>query len=351
MKFTKKLDDFLREREQNEEFSGVVRLTQNGRELFAGAYGYASRPWKIPNHLSLRFDTASMTKLFTAVAVLQLIDQGALAFDTPAIPYLGITDTPISDKVLVRHLLTHSSGIADDADEEAGEEYADLWKERPNYSIKETADLLSQFIHKKPNFLPGTGCRYNNVGFILLGLMIEKTTGVSYRAYVRQNIFAQAGMVDSDFLHMAGVYENVAESYTPLEKIEGEAVKWQRPIYMRPPIGSPDGYAYTTVKDMERFWNNVRDGRFFSSELTDAFQKPQIDYVEGNGFVYKYGFAVYFVLKEKEIQFFLGQGEDFGVSAKSVYFPSHDLLLVALANQGYCTWPIVWEVYRTLSTL
>lgn len=70
------LQNILVERAANEQFSGVIRLTRDGNELFAGAYGYANRPWQIRNRLDLRFDTASMTKLFTAVATLQLIDQG-----------------------------------------------------------------------------------------------------------------------------------------------------------------------------------------------------------------------------------------------------------------------------------
>ncbi len=76
----------------------------------------------------MRFDTASITKLFTSVATLQLIDQGLLSFDTSVIDFLGLKDTAISPDVNVFHLLTHTSGIGDDAEEEAGEDYEDLWK-------------------------------------------------------------------------------------------------------------------------------------------------------------------------------------------------------------------------------
>jgi CubicO group peptidase (beta-lactamase class C family) len=88
---------------------------------------------------------------------------------------------------------------ADDADEEAGERYEDLFLERPNYSVIETADYLPQFVGKPPNFAPGEGCRYCNVGYVLLGLLIERATGSSYRSHVAEHVFAPAGMNRSAF--------------------------------------------------------------------------------------------------------------------------------------------------------
>src|SRR5215831_1088630 len=116
------IERYLQQRTKEDAFSGVVLITQGSSQLFAGAYGYASRSWKIPNSLDMRFDSASVTKLFTAVATLQLIDQGLLAFDTPVIDTLGLQGTAISQEVNVYHLLTHTSGIADDAEEEDGED-------------------------------------------------------------------------------------------------------------------------------------------------------------------------------------------------------------------------------------
>jgi CubicO group peptidase (beta-lactamase class C family) len=94
----------------------------------------------VPNNLDTRFDTASVTKLFTAIATLQLIDRELLTFDTPVVERLGLEDTPLSKDVTVFQLLTHTSGIGDDADEEAGERYEDVWKSKANYSVLETRD-------------------------------------------------------------------------------------------------------------------------------------------------------------------------------------------------------------------
>src|SRR5690349_13859741 len=111
------IDNYLQQRAQHDAFSGVALITQGSAQLFAGAYGYASRSWKIPITLATRFDTASVTKLFTAIATLQLIERGLLTFDTPVVDMLGLRKTAIAPTVTVYHLLTHTSGIADDADE------------------------------------------------------------------------------------------------------------------------------------------------------------------------------------------------------------------------------------------
>ena len=188
------VEALLRELEAGGRFSGVVGVTQGNQELLLDAFGYASRAWSIPATVETRFDSASITKLFTAVATLQLVEEDAFALDTSVIGYLGLEDTGISPAVTPYHLLTHTSGIADDADEEAGERYEDIFLERPNYSVGETADYLPQFVGKPPNFAPGEGCRYCNVGYVLLGLMIERATASTYREYVTDHVFARAGM-------------------------------------------------------------------------------------------------------------------------------------------------------------
>ena len=179
-------------------------------------------------------------------------------------------------EVTVRHLLTHTSGIGDDADEEAGESYEAVWRDRPNYSVREAVDFLPGFVHRAPNFAPGQGCRYNNCGYVLLGLMIERATGRSYRDVVREDVFVPAGMADSDFLRMDRVNERMAEGADPIRDEAGAITGWKRNIYSYPPIGSPDGGAHVTAADLDRFMRAVRDGRLLSPELTAAFLAPQV---------------------------------------------------------------------------
>ena len=208
--------------------------------MYSRAFGYAGRAWDIKNTLDIRFDTASMTKLFTTVAILQLIDKKLVSFETRVIEYLGLEGTKISNDVNVFHLLTHTSGIGDDCEEENGEQYEDLWRTKPNYSVRNTEDFLPQFIYKEPNFAPGQGCRYCNCGFVLLGLMIEKATSVSYRDYIREHIFEKTKMSHSGFFDMRQVNRMVAEGSDPIINEDGKIEGWKRNIYSYPPIGSPE---------------------------------------------------------------------------------------------------------------
>src|SRR6187402_1398933 len=145
------LDAFLDEND----FTGVVLVKEGNRTVFESATGLATRRWGIPNTMETRFDTASITKLFTSVAVLQQVGKGNLDLETSIHHYVDLEGTTISPEVTLLHLLTHTSGIADDADEEAGESYEELFIETPNYSIIETKDFLPQFVHKEPLAPPG----------------------------------------------------------------------------------------------------------------------------------------------------------------------------------------------------
>lgn len=346
MNATRVLDQYFQELEQQDQFSGVVLVTQGKSQLYAGAYGYARRAWKIRNTLDMRFDTASITKLFTSVATLQLIDQGLFAFDTGVIDFLGLDDTAISQEVNVRHLLTHTSGIGDDCEEEAGESYEDLWKTKPNYSVTTTADFLPQFIQKPPNFSPGQGCRYCNCSYVLLGLVIEKVTGMTYRDYVRQNVFARAEMMHSDFLHMDRVNENVAEGSDPIRDEEGNVVGWKKNIYSFPPIGSPDSGAYVTAGDLDRFLRAVKAAKLLSPELTDAFLTPQVHYREKDDWTMMYGYGPWFYVdKSRRVICFEKEGINAGVSGLIRHFPDQDINVVILSNMMAGAWEPVWKIH------
>lgn len=343
------LERYFQQRTQQNAFSGVILITQGSSRLFAGTYGYASRSWKVPNTLTMRFDTASVTKLFTAVATLQLIDRGLLSFDTPVIDFLGLQETTIPQAVNIFHLLTHTSGIADDADEESGEEYADIWKTRANYAVIETADFLPQFAYKPPNFLPGQGCRYCNCGYVLLGLLIEQASGLSYRDYVRQHIFTPAEMLHSDFFRMDLTYDDVAEGSDPLFDEHGTLVAWKKNIYSYPPIGSPDGGAYVTASDLDQFLRKVKAGTLLSTQSTVAFFTPQVLHHVQDDWRQMYGFGVEFAVDGTgNVLFAQKEGNNAGVSAVLRYYPDQDINVILLANIQHGAWEPLKAIHRLL---
>lgn len=344
------LQQYFQQLEAEDKFSGVVLITQGDSPLYEGAFGYAHRGWKIKNALDVRFDTASITKLFTAVAVLQLVDAQQLSLDTGVIGCLGLVGTAIAPEVTVRHLLTHTSGIGDDADEEAGESYEAIWRTRPNYTVLETVDMLPQFIHKPSNFAPGAGCRYCNCGYVLLGLLIEKVTGLRYREYVRQNIFAKAGMTGSDFLRMDRVAEKAAEGCDPLRDEAGGITGWKKNIYSYPPIGSPDGGAFVTAGDLDRFLRAIKAQQLLSPALAAAFFTPQIPYrTLESGDAY-FGYGPWFMLDgANQVVFCEKEGVNPGVSGTIRYYPQTDVNVVILSNMEDGAWEPIKRIHKQIA--
>jgi len=337
--FRRKADAYFHARTNDDCFSGVVRVTQGQTERFAAAYGWASRSWHVPTTLSTRFDTASLTKLFTSVLALQLVDSGDFSLQTRILPYLGLKGTSISTDVTLFHVLTHSSGIADDAEEEDGEDYADLWKDTPNYSITATEQFLPQFAYKPAHFPPGESCRYCNCGFILAGLMIEKALAMPFREAVSERILARAGMKDSGFFNMDTVVQDVAEGSDPLHDDDGVIVGWKKNIYSFPPIGSPDSGAYVTAADLDRFLRAVKNGILLSEQTAKQFFTPQIHYKQYDGWAMRYGLGMWFhVTSDGHVVCAQKEGYNAGVSAVMRYFFDEDINVIILSNMADGAW-------------
>jgi CubicO group peptidase (beta-lactamase class C family) len=345
-----RVDQALRDLEARDAYSGVVLITRGGSQLHAGAYGFASRSWGIRNTLETRFDTASVTKLFTAVAILQLVDEGAFALDTKALEYLELTGTAIDPRVTVEHLLTHTSGIGDDCEEEDGELYEDLWQTRSNYTVLETGDFLPQFAHKPANFAPGEGVRYCNCSFILLGLMIERATGLPYRDYVERHVFARAGMPGTSFLRLDRVHENLAEGCDPLPDDASGAARWKRNIYAFPPVGSPDSGAHATARDLVRFHEAVRHEALLRPETTREFLRPRVLYRDRDPYRIHFGFVWAFYLDAAgDVAFYQKEGINAGVSAVLRHYPARDLTVVLLSNLMQGVWGPLDRVHAMLA--
>ena len=341
--------ELLSRAEQDDDFSGAIRLVGGDEVLLDHAYGIASRRWGVPVRTSTRFDVASITKLFTSVAVLQQVEAGRLDLDASLGVVVPLAGTTISPEVTLRHLLTHTSGLADDADEEAGESYEALWLERPSYMVATTADFLPQFAHKPPRLAPGSDCRYCNVGYILAGLALEAVTGLTYRQYVQRSVFARAGMVSSGFFHMAGDEPDVAEGWDPVLAPDGTRTGWRSNIYSYPPIGSPDGGAHTTAADLVRFLTAVRRGELLGAALTETFLTPQVVHHATPDGTVRYGFGLEFdVDPDGAVRSFWKDGVNVGASALVRHYPASDVTFALVSNSEDGAWPPVRQVHALL---
>ncbi|MCL1632091.1 beta-lactamase family protein [Sporolactobacillus sp. CPB3-1] len=348
--FQRILDDY----EQNHNFSGNVLVKKGNELLFTHTCGMAHRGFHVPNRLDTKFDTASVTKVFTAVAVLLLVDEGKIYLNDRITDLIDLNETEIPGDVTVEQLLTHTSGIADDADEEAGENYADLFRNKPNYSIQETADFLPQFAYKKPLFRAGTNMRYNNCAFVLLGMAIEQLSGMDYRQFVMKRIVQPLKLLHTEFCAMDGVNENTAEGYMACRDEEGRLIQWKKNIYSYPPIGSPDGGIYSTVEDLDRLLRAMKSGALLSSKRSAMFfqphcpferpfvrLKPELEATITTG----YGFE--FVMINHKVFCVRKDGMNDGVAAMLSYYPKSDVSLVILCNQD-CN---IWNMHREIQTV
>jgi len=331
------------------EFSGVCLVIKGNETLFAVANGLANRDFNIPNTINTRFDTASVTKIFTAAAVLQLAEKGLLGLDDKIHDIVDLKNTAIPDDVRIEHLLNHTSGIADDADEEAGEDYSTLFIDKPNYAIRNCADFLPNFAHKPHNFKAGTNVRYNNCAYILLGLAIEKITGIDCRHYITKNIFLAAEMDNSYFGSKDEVCPDTAEGYFTLKDKIGNFIKWKKNIYSYPPSGTPDGGAFTTAGDLDIFIRSFKNGKLLSAKYSELFFQPHCDIARQTKYgTWRTGYGFEFLETEGKIFCIYKEGGNPGVDAICAYYPVMDIGLYILANQDGPLWKMYGEFRELL---
>ncbi len=321
-------DGFLNERG----FNGVVDLRTRDDQLFVGAYGLASPRWGISNTVETRFDVASISKLFTSVAVLQLVERGELDLDTSIHQYADLGGTTISPAVTLRHLLTHRSGIADIAEEEDGENYAEVFVEFPCHLIVETSDFLKIFAHKAPNFAPGEGHRYCNSGFILAGLAVEHASGKGFRDFVHEEVFARAGMTRSAYFDKRYAVPDLAEGFD----LDDQG-RLEQNSYAYPPVGHADGGAFCTAGDLMKFLASLRAGVLLGPALTEAFFTPQFPDQGGM----EQGFGLHFRADR-----WWKEGESEGASGILMHLDGVPLEFAVLANSADGAWPVIDEIVR-----
>jgi CubicO group peptidase (beta-lactamase class C family) len=348
--FTERLRRFLTGKSHEERFSGVVLIRRNGETLFEAAHGYAHRAWKVKNRMDTRFRIASISKMFTAVAVLQLIDEGKLSPDTSVIECLALRNTRIPKEATVHHMLTMTSGIADWFDESGDweEDWAELCRRHPIYLLRRNEDYLPLFAMEAPVAPPGGKHRYNGAGYILLGLLVERLSGVSYFDYVRRHVFSSAQMLRSDFLGLDDVHDEVAEGYIPIPDESEKIIGWKKNIYSTTPEAVADGGATSTAADLVRFAQALRSGSLLSAGMTRKMLAPKVAAKDEpfRGYVWKYGYGNAFILdQDHRIVRWGHTGEEDGVSCRLYHYPKENLDVVILANQSWCAGSVGWKIH------
>lgn len=323
--------------QDNADFSGVVYVRQHGQTVFGAGYGYANRADELHNTLNTRFGIASGTKLLTAVAICQLVEQGKLTFETRLQEVLSIPFPQFDPTITVHHLLTHTSGVPDYFDEDVMDDYGVLWLERPTYTMRSPRDFLSMFQNHPMKFKAGERFYYNNSGFVLLGLIIEAVSGQSYIEYVTAHVLQASGMTDSGFFALNQLPSRTAFGYLPME--DGQ---WRTNIFEIPIIGGADGGVFVTAPDFGRFWDALFNHRLLSPAMTERLLSPHATYQRQSGDIRGYGYGIWLVLDEETVLRYYAEGADPGASFVSAVVPKHNIEMTVISNVQDGAWD-VWK--------
>lgn len=241
------------------DFSGALMLKRGDRVVYRRAVGQAERVFGAANRIDTRFNVASIGKMFTATAVLRLVEQGRIDLDAPILRYLP--DYParaVAEQVTARQLLSHSSGVAN---------YWDAIAEKPSQAFVEARDYLPLIAAQPLEFTPGERLGYSNGGFVVLGLIIEAMTGETYADHIRRTIFEPLGMSGSGDWPLDLVVPNRADGYSRDEAVPGA---WRNNLFVNQFRGGPAGGGYSTVEDLSIFIAALGDGRLLSPQMREA---------------------------------------------------------------------------------
>ena len=300
---------------QAERFSGAVLVARDGKTVFEGAYGLADREKNIANTPQTKFRVASMNKMLTAVATLQLVQEGKVRLDATVGTYLAdYPNEDVKSKVTPHHLLTHTGGTGDIF----GPEYTAQKSELRNVS-----DYLKLFGTRGLQFTPGAQHVYSNYGFILLGALIERVSEKRYDDHIAARVLGPAGMTATGAEPEDLLVPGRAVGYGRLGSPTGPLVSNASTLPYR---GNPAGGWYSTAGDFARFAVAVRERKLLDSTHTVLLYTGK---VPGPGLQYAYGFMDRVIGGRR----FVGHnGIAVGMNGELAFEPNGGYVIVVLSN-------------------
>lgn len=306
-------------------FSGVVLITQGDATLYAAAGGLANRAWAVPNTVDTLFATASVGKTITAVAVLQLVEEGRIAVDQPARAIVPLAGSAIGADVTVHHLLTHTSGIGDHLPEDHDAWPVDI-DQVPASPLRGVEDLLPLFVDLPPRFPAGAGYAYCNAGFVLLGRIIELVTGRDYVDVVTDRVLRPAGMDRACFPTIDAVVPKLADPHARVPDGAGGR-RWIRCLSTALPP-APDGGLVASADELDRFWRVLLAGGLVGGTWVERMLTPQVTIADDH----TYGLGVHLIAAPSGALRYEAHGFDHGVNAFVAHHPDAAVNVVVLSN-------------------
>jgi CubicO group peptidase (beta-lactamase class C family) len=304
---TPRFEEYMKACVDVDHFSGSALVSKGGETLFARGYGYANAEHQVPNTPGTKFRLGSITKQFTAMAILILQERGKLKIEDPIGKYFD--DAPKAwEGVTIHHLLTHTGGVPS---------YTDDLSYMVKMMMPETVrSMIARFRDKPLEFRPGEKFHYSNSGYFLLGAIIEKVSGKSYEAFLKEAIFDPIGMKDTGYDRHTTLIPGRAAGYN----LNRSGLVNAPYLDMSQPYAA--GSLYSTVEDLARWDRALNDGKLISKASYAKMYTP----AKNN---YAYGWAVTTTKGRKEIQH--GGGIN-GFVTQILRYPDEKVCVVVLCN-------------------
>jgi CubicO group peptidase (beta-lactamase class C family) len=270
------LDELIEQYHEYGKFNGSVLVAEKGKVIYKKGFGMANMEWDIPNAPNTKHRLGSITKQFTAMLILQLVEEGKLDLESPITTYLPDYPKANGDRITTHHLLTHTAGIPN---------YTNF----PEFFRSESRnpytpdDFVEKFSGMDLEFTPGEQFNYSNSGYFLLGVIIEKLTGKTYEQALHDNIFTPLKMNDTGYDHHETILKNRATGY------DKNGSTFINSSYLDMSLPYAAGSMYSTVEDLYIWDQALYTNQLLSQEYMDLYFKPQIP--AGNNH-YAYGWFV-----------------------------------------------------------
>ena len=313
-KLIKKVDTYLKEQFKSDQTGCSVLISKKREVIYKKGFGLADLEMNVPNQPNTVFRLGSITKQFTAIAILQLVEKGELSLQDSIQKF--IPDFPSKDdKITIEHLLTHTSGIK----EYLSLDHPDPFVLRRDFLPKEIIDF---FKNEPLDFIPGSKRSYSNSGYIILGVIIELVSGMNYEQYVEENLFEPSGMNNSYYDKYEAIIPNRAKGY------EFQESKFMNSEFLSMTIAYAAGGLLSTVEDMYKWHQSLYSNKLVDNELLQkAFTSFKLN--DGTETNYGYGWFIDNTINNKNIGH---SGRISGFNSSEKYFVDDDLFVVVLCN-------------------
>jgi D-alanyl-D-alanine carboxypeptidase len=301
-----------------DKLSGVLLVAKGDKILLHQTYGFAIFSRQRPNRKNTLIPAASMSKMFTATAIAQLIDRGKLSLDDtldrvlPAYP-----NKDAARRIKIRHLLSHRAGLGNFFNEE-------YHRNRDRYV--RPADFLPLFANRPLFFEPGTKFSYSNAGMVVLGAVVEQISGQKFEDFLRDNVFRPAGMKDTFYDPAQAPKDRLASLHSRFETNDPLEIEPRRESSNHR-IASPAGSTFTTAKDMLLFIRALQKGKLVKPEIMKEFTGQDSATPENGKYIFGFESKIY--------QGKTGYGHSGGapgVNTNAITFGDQDYTVVILTN-------------------